>query len=306
MANAFLNVCRFTPTAGGTTDWTYSAAVTGYQSPAASGVVNSTVYAYRAESADLSQWEVGFGAYNTGTGVLARTTVLYNSSGTGTATGQTGAGSKINFTAVPQVAIVALAADIANLGKANDFTDTTEATGAGTTAAQIIRGGLEVLKKLFVTGIAKFTDATAASSTTTGAVVITGGIGVGDSGWFGGLLRTAGGFVSTVAPASAPAVDFSQATALTVAASLASNTVLAPSAASTGLLIVADTTHGYGAVYLANGGTLTAILLTGPWVSTTTTPAADRVSIAWNGSAYALYNNYVVSILVKVGYIKIA
>jgi hypothetical protein len=102
-ASSFLDVCRFNPSAGGTADWTYSSAVTGYQSPAGAGVVNGAQYSYRAESADLSQWEVGRGTYNTGTGVLARTTVLFNSSGTT---------SKINFSAAPQVAIVALAEDM--------------------------------------------------------------------------------------------------------------------------------------------------------------------------------------------------
>lgn len=102
-ASSFVNVCRFSPTAGGTTDWTYSSASTGYQSPSAAGVVNGRQYSYRAESADLSQWEVGQGAYNTGTGVLARTAVLFNSSGTT---------SKISFSAAPQVAIVALAEDL--------------------------------------------------------------------------------------------------------------------------------------------------------------------------------------------------
>lgn len=121
---AFLNVCRFTPTAGSTTDWTYSSAVTGYQSPSAAGVVNGRVYKYRAESADLSQWEIGEGAYNTGTGVLARTTVLYNSSGTGTATGQSGAGTKINFSAAPQVAIVGIKEDLISIEEANSFTST--------------------------------------------------------------------------------------------------------------------------------------------------------------------------------------
>jgi hypothetical protein len=100
--SSLLNVCRFNPTAGGTTDWTYSSAVTGYQSPSAAGVVNGAQYSYRAESSDLSQWEVGTGTYNTGTGVLARTTVLFNSAGTT---------SKINFSAVPQIAIVALQED---------------------------------------------------------------------------------------------------------------------------------------------------------------------------------------------------
>lgn len=99
----FLDVCRFTPTAGGTTDWTYSAAASGYQSPTAAGAINGTVYRYRAESADLSQWEIGFGAYNSGTGVLARTTVLFNSLGTT---------AKVNFSTVPTVGVVFLAEDL--------------------------------------------------------------------------------------------------------------------------------------------------------------------------------------------------
>ncbi|WP_342711513.1 hypothetical protein AAFG13_06635 [Bradyrhizobium sp. B124] len=103
MASSFLDVCRFTPTAGGTTDWTYSTPVTGYQSPAAAGAVNGAIYSYRAESADLSQWEVGFGTYSTSTGVLTRGTVLFNSAGTT---------AKISFSAAPQVAIVALAEDL--------------------------------------------------------------------------------------------------------------------------------------------------------------------------------------------------
>lgn len=109
---SFLDVCRFTPTLGGTTDWTYSTAVTGYQSPALAGVQNGTLYKYRAESADLSQWELGEGAYNTATGVLARTTVFYNSAGTGTGVGQSGAGTKISFSTVPQVAVVVLKEDV--------------------------------------------------------------------------------------------------------------------------------------------------------------------------------------------------
>lgn len=103
MASSFIDVCRFNPTLGGTTDWTYSSAVTGYQSPTAAAAVNGAVYSYRAESADLLQWEVGYGAYNSGTGVFARTTVLFNSAGTT---------AKINFSTVPQIAIVALAEDL--------------------------------------------------------------------------------------------------------------------------------------------------------------------------------------------------
>lgn len=109
-----VDVCRFTPTAGSTANFTFSAAVTGYQSPSLAGIVNGATYHYRAESSDLTQWEIGQGTYNTGTGVLARTTVLYNSAGTGTGSGQSGAGSGTNFTVAPQVAVVFLAEDAIN------------------------------------------------------------------------------------------------------------------------------------------------------------------------------------------------
>lgn len=111
-----LNNVRFNPTLGGMTDWTFSSVVASlaYQTPAQAGAINAATYTYFAVSADFSQWEIGRGAYNTGTGVLSRTTVLYNSSATGTASGQSGAGTKINFSTVPQVAIVTLADDIAD------------------------------------------------------------------------------------------------------------------------------------------------------------------------------------------------
>src|SRR5438874_4844987 len=135
---AFLDVCRFTPTAGGTTNWTFSSTVAGYQSPAAAGAINGKLYKYRAESADLTQWELGEGAYNSGTGTFARTTVLFNSSGTT---------AKINFLSLPQVAIVALKEDLPSLTEANTFT-----------TAQSI------------------SDTTASSSTATGALVVAGGL----------------------------------------------------------------------------------------------------------------------------------
>lgn len=118
---AFLDVCRFTPTGGGLGDWTYSVAATGYQSPAKAGAVNGTIYKYRAESADLTQWELGEGTYDSALTKFARTTVLYNSAGTGLGVGQSGAGSKINFTTTPQVAIVALKEDLISVEENNAF-----------------------------------------------------------------------------------------------------------------------------------------------------------------------------------------
>jgi hypothetical protein len=106
---SFADLVCFNPTAGGTANFTFSSAVGGCQSPALANVQNGATYEYYAVSTDLTQWEAGQGVYNTSTGILSRTTVLYNSLGTGSAAGQSGAGTLINFTLAPQVRIVALA-----------------------------------------------------------------------------------------------------------------------------------------------------------------------------------------------------
>lgn len=118
---AFLDLCRFIASAGGTADWTYSSTVSPYISPTDAGAVNGRVYKVRAESADLTQWEVSEGAYSSaGAGSFARTAVLYNSAGTGTLQG--GAGTKINFTLAPQVWVVASKRDLLSVEEANSFT----------------------------------------------------------------------------------------------------------------------------------------------------------------------------------------
>jgi hypothetical protein len=99
-----LDRCQFNPTANGTADFVVSAALTGYQTPASAGAVNGKTYYYGAESLDKTQWELGLGTYSTGTTTLARTTILYSSSG----------GSKVNFTFVPNVFVTFLAENIAN------------------------------------------------------------------------------------------------------------------------------------------------------------------------------------------------
>lgn len=119
---AFLDNCRFIPTAGGTTDWIFSSAVGGCQSPALAGAVDTRKYKFIAISSDLTQWEISEGAYTASSGTFARTAVLYNSSGTGTATGQSGAGSKINFAAAPNVAIIGIKEDLISIEEANSFT----------------------------------------------------------------------------------------------------------------------------------------------------------------------------------------
>lgn len=103
-AGGYLDGCGFIPASSGTGSFVVSAAVQGYQTPASAGAVNATVYTYRAESADKSQWEDGFGAYTVGTTTLARTTILASSN----------AGAATSFSAAPNVYITAAKADLQN------------------------------------------------------------------------------------------------------------------------------------------------------------------------------------------------
>jgi len=137
---ALADLCRFIPTAAGTTDFVYSSVVGGCQSPAAAGVQNGVKYKLYAVSSDLTQWEIFEGAYNAGTATFPRSTVLYNSSGTGTSAGQSGAGSRINFSSVPQVSIVGLAEDLISVEVANLFTTTQQAQARSNIAAAATPG----------------------------------------------------------------------------------------------------------------------------------------------------------------------
>jgi hypothetical protein len=112
MASLALGV-KFNPTLGGTTDWVYASAVTGYVGPAASNpaMVDGKTYRYRAENADLSQWEWGFGAYTASSQTIARSTITLSSTG-----------SKVSFSAPPTVGIVPFPADILQFDDAMSLT----------------------------------------------------------------------------------------------------------------------------------------------------------------------------------------
>lgn len=141
--SSLVDVVLFNPVAAGASDFVVSAARLGYLTPAAAGAVNGATYSYRAESADLAQWEVGRGVWNAGSDTLTRAVVLYNSLGNT---------AKINFTLVPQVGLVALATDVAALDGIAHFTNTTEATGVGSVYAARFEGGVEFAKKVFIAG----------------------------------------------------------------------------------------------------------------------------------------------------------
>jgi hypothetical protein len=99
MAFSFLDRCWFVAGSSGTADFSDGSALAGYRSLANAGAINTAIYCYAAESADKSQWEIGYGAYTSGGGTLARNTVIASSTG-----------SKVNFSAAPRVMITTLKA----------------------------------------------------------------------------------------------------------------------------------------------------------------------------------------------------
>lgn len=154
--SALVNVCRFNPTLGGTTDWTYSSAVAGYQGPVAAGAVSGLRYSYRAESANLAEWEIGTGLYVVGGGnVLTRERVLANSAGTT---------AKINFTGPPQVVIVALAEDLATPMALRDHISglNFSTAGSSTTFSVSVGGAADGLNIEFMTLLAAISKTTSA------------------------------------------------------------------------------------------------------------------------------------------------
>ncbi len=145
---AFLNNCRFIPTAGGTADWVYSSTVGGCQSPALAGAVDGRKYKFIAISSDLTQWEIAEGAYTAASGTFSRTTVLCNSSGSGVAAGQSGAGTRISFIAAPNVAIVGIKEDLISIEEPNGFTARQMAQARAnigvTKKNYIVNGGMQI------------------------------------------------------------------------------------------------------------------------------------------------------------------
>lgn len=164
------------------------------------------------------------------------------------------------------------AAGYAALARPNAFTDATEATGAGTTAAAIFSGGVEMLKKLFVTGIGKFTA----------------------------------GLATPVAPTTGPHLDTSAMTAISIANG--GNALISDSQSSYYLLFIVETTqNGNTALYALRGaGVVDSMVVSGAWVSTTTTPAAGKQSVAWSGTQFRIYNNSGGTATFKCCLIKVA
>jgi len=121
-ATGYLDACGFAPASTGAGNFVVSGALTGYQTPATAGAVNGAVYSYRAESADKTQWEEGFGPYASSGTTLSRTTITANSAGTTSA---------ISFSTVPNVYITSLSSDLRNASLLNNGIVATAQLGSG-------------------------------------------------------------------------------------------------------------------------------------------------------------------------------
>lgn len=289
---AYLDVCRFVPTLGGTTDWTYSSAVTGYQAPGSAGVVNGETYRYRAESANLSQWEIGYGTYDTGTGILARTVVLYNSSGTT---------SKISFSAVPEVAIVAISVDLPSLTKAsNGFTGN---MGVGGAAGNAILNVIVPNNAGTANAIRFIDDGGASSSTTSNSY----GIGVNPStGAFVLTAGTAGSFQMYTANTQRFSISNAGAFAIT-SGTLACDGFIKSSNATTGIgyatgaggTVTQATSRTTGVTLDKVCGAITlfaAAPVVGTWVSFTVTNSAVAATDVPRVAVKSGTNTYVANV----------
>ena len=96
------------------------------------------------------------------------------------------------------------------------------------------------------------------------------------------------------APLTAWQTDFSNQTVFSLANG--ANVVLP---AGSGTISVNEQTGGAVGSYVCGGGACALLASSQPtWVASTTTPAAGKMSIAWNGVNYAIYNNSGASVFI--------
>lgn len=136
-------------------------------------------------------------------------------------------------------------------------------------------------------GVVTVSQSTASTDTTHGALVVTGGVGIGGALNVGGLA-TVSQLATSISPVTGWSIDN---TGATTTANVANGSNVALTAGS-GLIMVRDGLSGNIGLYMLDYNTGVLIYTSNTtWVSPTTTPGAGKMSIAYNGSVYAIYNN---------------
>ncbi len=152
-------------------------------------------------------------------------------------------------------------------------------SGGGNQINNVVIGASTPLAGTFTT--VTTSGGNAATSTSTGDVVVAGGIGVAGAVFSGGGLKT------NLAPSVGWTVDASGMGNINVPASSSSPLFQAGS----GLVVVSENSiSGETAVFLCGGGAATMIAQSGTSWSATTAPAAGKYGFAYSGSGYKIYN----------------
>ncbi len=100
-----LDRVKFTAASSGTGAFVVSAAVTGWLTPAGSGMANAQALSYIAFSSDQTQWEYGHSTYTVSGTSIARSPI-----------GSSNSNATVSFTSPPTVAICLLAEDFSTVG----------------------------------------------------------------------------------------------------------------------------------------------------------------------------------------------
>jgi hypothetical protein len=154
--------------------------------------------------------------------------------------------------------------------------------GSDNSAAPFVRLSIGAVEKVKWTATnVNITPTTPATTPTSGALTVAGGLGVA------GAVVAGGAHVCGGTANAAPALDASGQT-FTVANG-ANVPLFSP---GSGMVLICNQTTGETIAYFVGGGSSRMIgAAYGAWIDGTTTPAAGKQTVAYNGSAYAVYNN---------------
>ena len=137
---------------------------------------------------DGAHSEIGRGVYTTATLALTRSVLK-----------STNSNNAINLSGTAQVFITAAKEDFLQLNEvgavsqAVTFADTTQSTSSST-GAVIVSGGVGIAKNVYAGGTVTIADTTQSTSSSTGAVIVSGGVGIAKNVHLGGTeLHFAGG-----------------------------------------------------------------------------------------------------------------